>query len=59
MINKTDSALSGVANAVAMINLPQVSSYNNYRHMVSAAYGKGQSAISVGLSGVYQNNRYI
>ena len=59
MVNRTDSALSGVANAVAMANLPQVSSYNDYRHMVSAAYGnyEGQSAISVGLSGISQNNR--
>ena len=57
--SKSDVALSGVANAVAMANLPQVSSYNDYRHMVSAAYGnyEGQSAISVGLSGVSQNNR--
>lgn len=55
------NALSGVANAVAMANLPQVSSYNDYRHMVSAAYGNysGQSAISVGLSGVSKNNRVI
>ena len=57
--SKSDAALSGVANAVAMANLPQVSSYNDYRHMVSAAYGnyEGQSAISVGLSGISQNNR--
>ena len=57
--SKSDVALSGVANAVAMANLPQVSSYNDYRHMVSAAYGnyEGQSAISVGLSGISQNNR--
>ena len=55
------NALSGVANAVAMANLLQVSSYNDYRHMVSAAYGNysGQSAISVGLSGVSKNNRVI
>ena len=48
-----------MANAVAMANLPQVSSYNDYRHMVSAAYGNyaGQSAISVGLSGLTENNR--
>ena len=59
MSNKTNSALSGVANAVAMANLPQVSSYSDYRHMVSAAYGnyEGQTAISVGLSGVSENNR--
>ena len=57
--SKSDAALSGVANAVAMANLPQVSSYNDYRHMVSAAYGnyEGQSAISVGLSGISENNR--
>ena len=55
------NALSGVANAVAMANLPQVSSYNDYRHIVSAAYGNylGQSAISVGLSGISKNNRVI
>ena len=55
------TALSGVANAVAMANLPQVSSYNDYRHIVSAAYGNylGQSAISVGLSGISKNNRVI
>ncbi|CAM3384898.1 YadA-like family protein [Pseudostreptobacillus hongkongensis] len=57
--SKSDVALSGVANAVAMANLPQVSSYNDYRHMVSASYGNyaGQSAISVGLSGLTENNR--
>ena len=59
MVGRADAALSGVSSAVAMANLPQVSSYHDRRHMFSAAYGRyaGESSISVGLSGVSKNNR--
>ena len=50
---------AGVASAIAMANLPQASSYNEYRHMISAAYGTygGQSAVSFGVSGITKNNK--
>ena len=59
MVGRADAALSGVSSAIAMANLPQVSSYHDRRHMLSAAYGRyaGESSISVGLSGVSKNNR--
>ena len=56
---KSDLALGGVANAVAMANLLQVNSYSDYRHNISAAYGYygRQHALSVGFSGVSENRR--
>lgn len=56
---KSDLALGGVANAVAMANLLQVNSYSDYRHNISAAYGYygRQHALAVGFSGVSENRR--
>ena len=54
-------ALSGVANAVAMANLVQASSFNDYRHQLSAAYGYygSQHALAIGFSGITQNRRLV
>lgn len=56
---KSDLALGGVANAVAMANLLQVNSYSDYRHNISAAYGYygRQHALAIGFSGVSENRR--
>lgn len=47
-------ALSGVASAISMANLPQVSNVGGHRHNIAAAYGYygNEHAISVGLSGI-------
>lgn len=56
---KSNLALGGVANAVAMANLLQVNSYSDYRHNISAAYGYygRQHALAIGFSGVSENRR--
>lgn len=56
---KSDLALGGVANVVAMANLLQVNSYSDYRHNISAAYGYygRQHALAIGFSGVSENRR--
>jgi len=56
---KSNLALSGVANAIAIANLVQVNSYSDYRHNLSAAYGYygKQHAIAIGFSGVTENRR--
>ena len=58
---KSDLALSGVANAIAMANLVQVNSYSDYRHNLSAAYGYycGTQAVALGFSGVTKDRRLV
>ena len=58
---KSDLALGGVANAVAMANLVQVNSYSDYRHNLSAAYGYygGSHALAIGFSGVTKDRRLV
>uniref|UniRef100_UPI0023F6A593 YadA-like family protein n=1 Tax=Sneathia sanguinegens TaxID=40543 RepID=UPI0023F6A593 len=58
---KADLAIGGVANAIAMSNLPQVTSYGKYNHMVTAAMGNfaGQSAFAIGISGTNINRRIV
>ena len=58
---KADLAIGGVANAIAMSNLPQVTSYGKYNHMVTAALGNfsGQSAFAIGISGTNNNRRIV
>ena len=58
---KSDLALSGVANAIAMANLVQVNSYSDYRHNLSAAYGYygGSHALAIGFSGVTKDRRLV
>ena len=54
-------ALVGVANAVAMANLPQVNNVGNNRHVVSAAYGhyEGQNALALGISGINKERTVV
>ena len=54
---KSDLALGGVANAVAMANLLQANSYSKYKTNISAAYGYygGSNALAIGFSGVSEN----
>ena len=58
---KSDLALGGVANAVAIANLVQVNSYSDYRHNLSAAYGYygGSHALAIGFSGVTKDRRLV
>ncbi len=58
---KSDLALGGVANAIAMANLVQVNSYSDYRHNLSAAYGYycGTQAVALGFSGVTKDRRLV
>ena len=61
MDQKVNTALSGIANAVAIANLVQVNSYSDYRHNLSTAYGYyGNShAIAIGFSGVTKDRRLV
>ena len=54
---KSDLALGGVANAVAMANLLQANSNAKYKTNISAAYGYygGSNALAIGFSGVSEN----
>ena len=58
---KSDLALGGVSNAVAMANLPQVNSYSRHRHNLSAAYGyySGSHALALGFSGVNEKRNFV
>ncbi|WP_288862889.1 YadA-like family protein [uncultured Sneathia sp.] len=58
---KSDLALGGVANAVAIANLVQVNSYSDYRHNLSAAYGYygGSHALAIGFSGVTKDRKLV
>ncbi|CAM3151094.1 YadA-like family protein [Streptobacillus ratti] len=53
-IEKGVVAHSGVANAVAMANLPQVSSLGGHRHNIAGSYGffNGEHAFALGISGL-------
>lgn len=59
-LEQSNIAMSGVANAVAMANLPQVASYGKYRHMLTAAYGNfnGQNALAIGFTGTNKTKRF-
>ena len=58
---KSELALGGVANAVAMANLVQVNSYSKHRHNLSAAYGYygGAHALAVGFSGTNEERNFV
>ena len=60
-VKVANKALVGVANAVAMANLPQVNNVGNNRHVISAAYGnyEGQNALALGISGVNKERTLI
>lgn len=52
---------SGISTAVAMANLPQVSSMSGYRYNVAGSYGmyKGESAFALGLSGINKKGTIV
>ncbi|WP_277287645.1 YadA-like family protein [Sneathia sanguinegens] len=60
-LEKSELALGGVANAVAMANLVQVNSYSRHRHNLSAAYGYygGSHALAVGFSGTNEERNFV
>ena len=60
-LEKSELALGGVANAVAMANLVQVNSYSRHRHNLSAAYGYygGAHALAVGFSGTNEERNFV
>ena len=60
-LEKSELALGGVANAVAMANLVQVNSYSRHRHNLSAAYGYygGSHALAVGISGTNEERNFV
>ncbi|WP_064615452.1 YadA-like family protein [Streptobacillus moniliformis] len=53
-IEKGVIANSGVANAVAMASLPQISSLGGHRHNIAGSYGyfNGEHAFALGISGL-------
>ena len=57
-IGKSDLALSGVANAVAMANLPQVSGDRKFNLAASYGYYGGSHAVSVGFSGTNDKQNF-
>ena len=56
-----NTANSGIATAVAMANLPQVSSMSGHRYNVAGSYGmyKGESAFALGLSGINKKGNIV
>ncbi|WP_288770970.1 YadA C-terminal domain-containing protein, partial [uncultured Sneathia sp.] len=60
-LEKSELALGGVANAVAMANLVQVNSYSRHRHNLSAAYGYygGSHALAIGFSGTNEERNFV
>ncbi|WP_064581003.1 YadA-like family protein [Streptobacillus moniliformis] len=59
--NKIGIALNGVANAIAMANLPQVSTIGDKRHNIAGSYGyyNGENAFALGLSGVNETGTLV
>ena len=57
-IGKSDLALSGVANAVAMANLPQVSGDRKFNLAASYGYYGGSHAVAVGFSGTNDKQNF-
>ncbi|CAM3126398.1 YadA-like family protein [Streptobacillus felis] len=57
---KTDAS-SGVASAVAMANLPQVSNIAGHRHNIAGSYGyyNGEHAFALGLSGLNESGNVV
>ncbi|WP_288892012.1 YadA-like family protein [uncultured Sneathia sp.] len=56
---KSDLALSGVSNAVAMANLPNVSGDKKFNLSASYGYYGGSHAVAVGFSGTNDNQNFI
>ncbi|NYV28539.1 YadA-like family protein, partial [Streptobacillus felis] len=51
----------GVASAVAMANLPQVSNIAGHRHNIAGSYGyyNGEHAFALGLSGLNETGNLV
>ena len=56
---KSDLALGGVSNAVAMANLPQVMGNKKFNLAASYGYYGGSHAVAVGFSGTNDNQNFI
>ena len=56
---KSDLALGGVSNAVAMANLPQVMGNKKFNLAASYGYYGGSHAIAVGFSGTNDKQNFI
>ena len=56
-----NTANSGIATAVAMANIPQVSSISGHRHNIAGSYGmyRGESAFALGLSGINKKGTIV
>lgn len=55
---KSDLALSGVSNAVAMANLPNVSGDRKFNFAASYGYYGGSHAVAVGFSGINDKQNF-
>ena len=56
---KSDLALGGVSNAMAMANLPQVMGDKKFNLAASYGYYGGSHAVAVGFSGTNDNQNFI
>ena len=56
---KSDLALGGVSNAIAMANLPQVSGDRKFNLAASYGYYGGSHAVAVGFSGTNDKQNFI
>ena len=56
---KSDLALGGVSNAVAMANLPQVMGDKKFNLAASYGYYGGSHAVAIGFSGTNDNQNFI
>ena len=57
----SNKALSGVANAVAMANLPQITANSEYNTSIGASYGtyNGENSLALGVSGVNNKANFL
>ena len=58
MDKKSDIALSGVSNAVAMANLPNVSGDRKFNLAASYGYYGGSHAVAIGFSGINDKQNF-
>ncbi|WP_211260041.1 YadA-like family protein, partial [Pseudostreptobacillus hongkongensis] len=59
--SNVNTALSGVANALATASIPQINSLTGYRFNVGSgvAFYGGEKAIAVGISGINEKGNFI
>ena len=58
-LEKSELALGGVANAVAMANLPQVGGDRKFNLAASYGYYGGSHALAVGFSGTNEERNFV